>query len=112
MIDMTSKKRAVAPRDLYRRWPWANTAGMEPDMVRLQIFVQNLERAVIGDGRMRPVTSPSEFCDNIGISHATLGRILRGEVIPRFDTIDKLERGVGRALFPPFEDVRVRGNKG
>lgn len=110
VIRMTStpEQKRPAPRDLHPGWPHADVRNMSPDMVRFQTFCYRLRIAVYGDDKSRPVETIDEFSKRAGISHATLGRIVRVEVYPCIDTIDRLEHAVGSSLLPPFDTNRGR----
>jgi hypothetical protein len=81
----------LKPRELVPAWPDGPAADPIGEVALL--FAGNLRRSI----GQRSIRSVAEAC---GMNHATLIGILEGKAWPDMETIAKLERGLGTALWP------------
>lgn len=79
------------PRELAVDWP--RVASGDPIGEIARGFTLNLIEA-IGDRSLRSVAEAT------GVGHASLSRIIEGQLWPDMWTVARLERGLGRALWP------------
>ncbi|QMV85835.1 helix-turn-helix transcriptional regulator [Corynebacterium hindlerae] len=85
----------------YPGWPDIKAAEVDDvDDRRLLIFVHRL-RAAVRDFEDRGwLTSHRDLARRIGTGHATILRVLRGDMWPTAETISKLETTLERELWP------------
>lgn len=85
------RSERVRPRDLTTSWPDVAANDMAGEVARR--FAVNV-RAAIGTKSIRAVAASS------GVHHATVLRVLEGQTWPDFETIARLEWGLGQKLWP------------
>ncbi|WP_403021520.1 helix-turn-helix domain-containing protein [Salinibacterium sp. GXW1014] len=78
---------------------WPDTPSDDPSGEVARLLTLNLQ-AAMGDLSMRAAGART------GVDHSTIQGILQGRTWPDLDTIAKLERGLGAALWPGASQSR------